>query len=110
MTNFEAGLRWRNGHMKPLISESEIQSAVAALARRVADDYRGQPLTVLGVLTGSLMFLSDLVRRLDIPLRVGLIQASSYRGETTVPGTLVIRHDHLPDVARRDVLLVDDIF
>ncbi|MGQ0633058.1 MAG: hypoxanthine phosphoribosyltransferase [Planctomycetaceae bacterium] len=96
--------------MKPLLSEDEIQASVAQLARRLASEYRGRPLTVLGVLTGSLMFLSDLVRRFDFPLRVGLIQASSYRGRTTVPGELVIATEALPDVAGRDVLLLDDIF
>ena len=43
-------------------------------------------MTVLGVLTGCLMFLSDLIRRLDLPLRIALIQASSYRGATTAAG------------------------
>ena len=40
------------------------------------------------MLTGSLIFLADLVRRLDLPLRIGLIQASSYRGSATAPGGL----------------------
>lgn len=96
--------------MKLLLSESEIQTAVASLARRIADDYGGRPLTVLGVLTGSLIFLADLVRRLDFPLRVGLIQASSYRGATTTPGDLTIDGRGIPEIAGRDVLLLDDIF
>jgi len=93
-----------------LLSESEIQKGVAELARTLEHEYRGRPLTVLGVLTGSLVFLADLIRRLDFPLRVGLIQASSYRGETTVPGELAISDLPLPDLADRDVLLLDDIF
>lgn len=96
--------------MQVLLSESEIQKGVAELARTLDQEYRGRPLTVLGVLTGSLVFLADLIRRLDFPLRVGLIQASSYRGETTVPGALAIGDLPLPDLADRDVLLLDDIF
>jgi hypoxanthine phosphoribosyltransferase len=96
--------------VKVLFSESEIQAGVARLAQRIADEYRGRPLTVLGVLNGSIMLLADLIRRLDFPLQVGLIQASSYRGRSTTPGELTINADFLPNVADRDVLLLDDIF
>ena len=95
--------------MKVLLSESEIQTGIAELARALDREYRGRPLTVLGVLTGSLVFLADLIRRLDFPLRVGLIQASSYRGETTVPGELTIADIPLPNLADRDVLLLANI-
>ena len=96
--------------MDILISAERIQERVGALARQIAADYRERrPLTVVGVLTGSLMFLVDLVRHLDLPLRLGLIQASSYRGESTTPGELRIVPDLLPDVRGRHVLLLDDI-
>jgi hypoxanthine phosphoribosyltransferase len=65
--------------------------------------------TIVGVLTGCLMFLADLVRRLDLPLRIGLIQASSYRGCTTVPGQLHVQPELAPDVRGRHILLLDDI-
>jgi hypoxanthine phosphoribosyltransferase len=55
------------------------------------------------------MFLADLVRHLDMPLRIGLIQASSYRGTATDPGELRIDPQLLPDVRGRHVLLLDDI-
>lgn len=96
--------------MKVILSETEIREGVARLASQIADDYRGRSLTVLGVLTGSLIFLSDLIRQLNLPLQVGLLQASSYRGRTTVPGTLTIADSAMPDIAGRDVLVLDDIF
>ena len=96
--------------MQTLIEESEIRSVVAALGKRLADEYRGRPLTVLGVLTGSIVFLSDLIRAIDTPLRVGLIQASSYRGATTSPLELRVNDSLLPDIRGRDVLLIDYIF
>ena len=71
--------------MQTLIEASEIQKVVATLGRQIATEYQGEPLTVLGVLTGSIVFLADLIRTIDLPLRVGLIQASSYRGATTQP-------------------------
>jgi hypoxanthine phosphoribosyltransferase len=96
--------------VKRLICEAEIQEAVDRLGRQIAEEYRGRPLTILGVLTGSMILVSDLVRRIDAPLRVGLIQASSYRGRSTEPGTLSINTALLPDIAGRDVLLVDDVY
>jgi hypoxanthine phosphoribosyltransferase len=60
-------------------------------------------------LTGSLIFLSDLVRQLDLPVRIGLLQASSYRGPTRSPGELHVGPELLPDVRGRHVLLLDDI-
>src|SRR5262245_1431954 len=95
--------------MEVLLPAGRIQSRVAELAKQIALDYHGRPVTIVGVLTGSLMFLADLVRHLDLPLRIGLIQASSYRGAATTPGQLHIQPELLPDVDGRHVLLLDDI-
>ncbi len=96
--------------MQTLIEAVQIKEVVAELGHRIAKEYRGQPLTVLGVLTGSIVFLSDLIRTIDMPLKVGLIQASSYRGATTKPLELRINDLLLPDIRDRAVLLIDDIF
>src|SRR5947209_4525773 len=95
--------------MQVLIGSDEIARRVRELAGEVARDYQGRPVTIIGVLTGCLIFLADLVRRLDLPLRIHLVQASSYRGAVTTPGQLELRFDTLPELAGRDVLLVDDI-
>ncbi|MFO0968530.1 MAG: hypoxanthine phosphoribosyltransferase [Gemmataceae bacterium] len=95
--------------MKVLLSADQIQKRVAELADDIARDYRDRPVTIVGVLTGCLMFMADLVRHLDLRLRIGLIQASSYRGETTSAGPLRIDPALLPDVRGRHVLLLDDI-
>lgn len=99
----------RAKQVKVLISAERIQQRVAELGSRIVADYHDRPVTIVGVLTGSLMFLSDLVRHLDLPLRIGLIQASSYRGEATSPGVLRVDPALLPDVRGRHVLLLDDI-
>ena len=62
--------------MRVLITTEQIQKRVTEMACVIESDFRGRPLTIVGVLTGSLMFVADLVRRLDVPLRIGLIQAS----------------------------------
>ena len=96
--------------MNILISAERIQTRVGELARQITIDYQNRrPLTIVGVLTGSLMFLVDLVRQLDMPLRIGLLQASSYRGAVTTPGTLHLSFEMTPDVCARHVLVLDDI-
>jgi hypoxanthine phosphoribosyltransferase len=92
-----------------LIPEDEIRRRVDQVAAQIAAAYEDQPLTIVGVLTGSLVFLADLIRRLDLPLRIALVQASSYRGATTTPGELHVQADLLPDLKGRHILLIDDI-
>jgi hypoxanthine phosphoribosyltransferase len=92
-----------------LIPEPEIHARVAAMGKQIEADYQGKPLTIVAVLTGSLIFLADLIRQIQLPLRVALLQASSYRGTTTIAGALTINESFVPDVAGRDVLLLDDI-
>jgi hypoxanthine phosphoribosyltransferase len=94
--------------MRVLLSAEQIQSSVDRLAKEIREREAGRPLTVIAVLTGSIIFLADLIRKLDMPLRVDLIQARSYAG--TERGALSINTDMLPDVTGRDVLVIDDIF
>ncbi len=95
--------------MKVLLDEPQLQAGVARMACEISAHYGDQPLTIVGVLTGSVVLLADLIRQLEMPLRVGVLQASSYRGETS-RGSMTINSDLLLDVKGRDVLLVDDIF
>jgi hypoxanthine phosphoribosyltransferase len=92
-----------------LITEAQIRERIHSLGKQIEADYQGRPLTIVAVLTGSLIVLADLIREIQIPLRVALIQASSYKGSTTTAGTLIINESFAPDVQGRDVLLLDDI-
>lgn len=96
--------------MKTLLTEAEIHAGIVNLAQQLTDRYGETPLTIVGVLTGSLVFMADLIRQLRMPLRVGLVQASSYRGAVTEHGRLAVNTGWLPQVEGRHVLLVDDIF
>jgi len=95
--------------MDILIPAERIQQRVAELGKQITADFADRPVTIVGVLTGCLMFLADLVRHLELPLRIGLIQASSYRGATTTAGQLHVQPELVPDVRGRHVLLLDDI-
>lgn len=95
--------------MKILVTEQQIQDSVNQVAEAIRNRESGKPLTVIAIMTGSIVFLADLMRKLDQPIRVGVVQTSSYKGGTT-RGPLSINSDMMLDVEGRDVLLVDDIF
>jgi hypoxanthine phosphoribosyltransferase len=92
-----------------LLSEAQIQERVRQLGQQIEADYLGKPLTIVAVLTGSLILLADLIRQIHLPLRVALLQASSYKGARITAGPLVVNETFVPEVADRDVLLLDDI-
>jgi hypoxanthine phosphoribosyltransferase len=92
-----------------LIDEVQIRDRLKVMGSEIENHYRNKPLTIVAVLTGSLIALADLIRQIRIPLRIALVQASSYRGATTTATTLVLNEAFAPDVAGRDVLLLDDI-
>ena len=94
--------------MKVLLDENELSRGVQQLAERLNKAYEGRPLTVIGIMTGSLVILADVIRKLDMPLRVGVVQTSSYAG--TERRELTINSEMMLDITDRDVLLVDDIF
>lgn len=96
--------------MRVLVNQTDIQKKVLALGAELSEFYRDKPLTVVGVLTGCMLFLADLVRAIDVPHRIGVVHASSYRGETTSAGELKVDLNLLPEIADRDVLIIDDIF
>jgi hypoxanthine phosphoribosyltransferase len=95
--------------MDILIPAEKIRERLDEMARDIMRFYDGRPVTVVGILNGCLMFVADLVRRIDLPLRVAFITASSYRGSATTPGRLEVRDELLPDLTDRQVLLLDDI-
>lgn len=101
---------YNNRTLKTLLTAAELSAGVDRLAAEIAAHYRDEPLTIVGILTGSIVLLADVIRRVDLPIKVGLIQASSYRGTATEPGELLLNLEKLPDVTDRHVLLLDDIF
>jgi hypoxanthine phosphoribosyltransferase len=96
--------------MEVLLSAAELAAGIDRLSAAVRREVGRRPLTVVGVLTGSIVLVSDLIRRLEGPVRVSMVWASSYRGTATTPGALELRLDLLPDLTGQEVLLVDDIF
>jgi hypoxanthine phosphoribosyltransferase len=97
--------------MKTLLSEDQLREGIRHLAGEIQKQYQGKPLTIVGVLIGSVILLADLIRLLDLPLCVEMVQARSYRGNSTRPGPLAVNLELLSTgIQGRNVLLVDDIF
>lgn len=100
--------RWRHDVEKVLITDRQLARRVKVLAREIERDYRGREIVVIALLNGTVLFLADLIRHLNLPLRLDLIGVSSY-GSGVTPGELVFTKELRLDVRGRDVLLVDDI-
>jgi hypoxanthine phosphoribosyltransferase len=93
-----------------LLTEDQIAAKVTELGRRIAADYADRSLTLVSVLKGSLPFMADLMREIPLPLRIDLMEVSSYGGTSTESSGLVrIMKDLSASIAGEDVLLVEDI-
>ncbi|MFL5779250.1 MAG: hypoxanthine phosphoribosyltransferase [Chloroflexota bacterium] len=93
-----------------LVSEAEIQAKVTELGRLISADYAGRRLTLVSVLKGSLPFMADLMRAITIPVRIDLMEVSSYGGTATESSGLVrILKDLSASIVGEEVLIVEDI-
>jgi hypoxanthine phosphoribosyltransferase len=92
-----------------LITREEIQAKVQELAEAIARDYRDKDPVLVGVLNGAFVFLSDLVRHLDLPCTVDFVSWSSYGKDTSSSGVFRIMKDLETNVESKHVLVVEDI-
>ncbi|WP_353683389.1 hypoxanthine phosphoribosyltransferase [Thermodesulfovibrio sp. 3907-1M] len=92
----------------PLITEEQIQKKVKELAYKISLDYANKDLVVIGILKGSFMFFSDLIRYIQTPLKVDFIIASSYIKDKS-SGEVKIHYFPREEIQGKDILLVDDI-
>jgi hypoxanthine phosphoribosyltransferase len=91
-----------------LYSEQTILSRLDSLGSQISNDYQGKDLTVIAIMNGSIMFMSDLLKRVNIPLQIDCWSISSYHGCKST-GTINFRQHEIVDVTNRHVLLLDDI-
>ena len=93
-----------------LITEEQIRAKVRELGALVSRDYEGRSVTLVSVLKGSLPFMADLMRAIEIPVQIDLMEVSSYGGATTESSGLVrILKDLSSTIAGKEVLIVEDI-
>jgi hypoxanthine phosphoribosyltransferase len=91
-----------------LLSEQQLRARIAQLGADIGRDYQGKPLKLVGVLKGSFMFMADLARAIDLPLKMDFIGTSSYQG-TKTSGVVRITNDLSRPIDGEHILLVEDI-
>ncbi len=94
---------------KVLLSESDISEMVKRLGKQISEDYKGKNLLLVSVLKGSVVFMADLMRSIDIPCEIDFMVVSSYGSGTTTSGNIKIIKDLNIDVKDYDLLIVEDI-
>lgn len=94
--------------IKTLISREEVEKRIKELAKEIEKDYEGKELVVIGLLKGSVVFMSDLIKEINLPLVIDFMSVSSYSG-TTSTGVIKVSKDTTIDLKDKDVLIVEDI-
>ena len=98
----------KNAIERVLISEKELEEAVAAIGRKISEDYAGKDPIFVGVLKGCFIFMADLMRHVDIDCSMDFMAVSSYSG-TTSTGAVKINKDLSEIIEGRHLILVEDI-
>ena len=92
-----------------LLAEDEIKHRIKELGAEISRDYQGKDVLVVGVLKGSFIFMSDLVRAIDGDVRVDFLVASSYGNATETSGAVEIKKDLDQSPMGKNILIVEDI-
>jgi len=92
-----------------LLDKQAIDARVRLLGEQITRDYAGKDLLVVGVLTGSVLFLSDLIRKIDLPVEVDMVAVSSYGASTKSSGIVRLLKDLGRPIRDKHVLLIEDI-
>lgn len=92
-----------------LLKRDQIDAAIQALGKRLTEDYKGTSPVMICILKGAMVFFSDLIRCVDLPLRTEFMAISSYGSATKSSGVVRILKDLDNDIVGQDVLVVEDI-
>ena len=94
---------------KVLVTRDEIAKAVKELGARITKDYAGKAPVLIGILKGAVVFYSDLIREIDLPLTTEFMAISSYGSATKSSGVVQVLKDLNRDITGKDVMIVEDI-
>jgi hypoxanthine phosphoribosyltransferase len=107
---FSTGANHMDGYrLNPLLSREQIASIVQGLADQVSKDYSGRELVVVCILKGAFMFLSDLIRYLQVSVKVDFVRLASYGAGMKTSGLVKITKDIETPIEGKDVLIIEDI-
>lgn len=103
------GLLYRDVEEQVLLGAEQIKKRVAEIGVQITADYQGKELVMIGILKGAVVFFSDLVRQIDLPLAIDFMAISSYGSATKSSGVVRILKDLDHDIVDKHVLVVEDI-
>lgn len=92
-----------------LVSEKQLKKRIKEMAEEITRDYAGKAPLMIGILRGSVIFMADLVRQIDLPITMDFMVVSSYGAGTVSSGLVNIKKDLEEDIRGRDVIIVEDI-
>ncbi|HHX59159.1 MAG TPA: hypoxanthine phosphoribosyltransferase [Epulopiscium sp.] len=92
-----------------LMTEEEIKEANSKIGAQITKDYQGKELLVVGILKGSSIFMSDLIRNINLPLQIDYMVVSSYGSATESSGVVRIVKDLQHSIENKHILIVEDI-
>lgn len=95
--------------IEKMISEGDLQVRIREVAKEIEKDYRGKDLICVGLLKGSIMFMADLLKNVELDLAMDFMKVSSYHGGTDSTGVVKILKDVDEDLTGKDVLIIEDI-
>lgn len=102
-------LTYDNSIKEIIYSEKEIKNRVEEIGQQITNDFNGEELVVVGVLRGSLIFVADLIRHIDLPVILDTVALSSYYNGIDSTGKVKINKDLESSITGKNVLIVEDI-
>lgn len=94
---------------KILFPSSELRKIVSELGNQITDDYRGKEILLVSILRGGIIFLSDLIKEIDLPLSIDFMSISTYGLNDETSGVVRITKDLEDSIEGKDVIIVEDI-
>ena len=94
---------------KVLIDESELKSIVKRLGAEITADYKDKKVLLIGILKGSVIFMADLMREIEVPCNIDFMAVSSYGNGTESSGRVKINKDLDNDIQGKDIIIIEDI-
>jgi hypoxanthine phosphoribosyltransferase len=92
-----------------ILNKNEIDQKVTAIAAKISADYAQSDLIIIGILKGSFIFLSDLIRKLTIPVKIDFVRVSSYGTESASTEKIRLTYELESEIKNKDVLIIEDI-
>ena len=99
----------KNVSQEILISKEQLEDKVKELGKKITEDYKGEEVLLVGILRGSVPFMADLMRAIDLDITIDFMSVSSYGAATKSSGQVKINKDLNSDIMGKDVIIVEDI-